>query len=116
MTPFSKLTQTAQIGSNQINVTSAAGWKVGSKIVISPSYSNYKEYEEVTITAINMNLVSFIPSLMYEHYGAPSATISNSFGSLDTRSTVGLLTRNIKILASNNSDNWGGRVQIYGYQ
>lgn len=62
-----------------------------------------------------MNVVSFTPSLKYEHYGAASVTILNSFGNLDTRSTVGLLTRNIKILASNTSDNWGGRVQIYGY-
>ncbi len=65
--------------------------------MIAPSYSNSDEFEEVIITEVNGNLVSFVPPLLHEHYGASSSTISNSFGIIDTRSAVGLLTRNIRI-------------------
>lgn len=41
-TAWTKLTQTALINATQINVISAAGWKVGDKIVIAPSYSGQK--------------------------------------------------------------------------
>ena len=83
--------------------------------MIAPSYSNSNEFEEVTITGVNGNLVSFVPPLLYEHYGAPSVTISNSFGVINTRSAVGLLTRNIRISSAASGTNWGGRVEIYGY-
>jgi len=83
--------------------------------VIAPSYSNSNESEQLTITAISGNLVSFTPPLSHEHYGASTATISNSFGTVDTRSAVGLLTRNIKISSAASASDWGGRVLIYGY-
>ena len=83
--------------------------------MIAPSYSNSNEFEEVTITAVNGNLVSFVPALLYEHYGAPSATISNSFGVIDTRSAVGMLTRNVRISSAASGVNWECRILIYGY-
>lgn len=41
-TVWTRLTQTALVGQTQINVQSAAGWKVGDQIVIAPSYSGRK--------------------------------------------------------------------------
>ena len=64
-TSWTKLTRTALVGDNQIAVSSNIGWKVGDQIVIAPSYSNSNESEQLTITAISGNLVSFTPSLLY---------------------------------------------------
>lgn len=41
-TAWTRLIQTAGINATQINVISAAGWNVGDKIVITPSYSGRK--------------------------------------------------------------------------
>lgn len=114
-TAWTRLTATATIGATQISVASAAGWKVDDKIVIAPSYSGRKEFEEVTITAISGTTVTFTPALTFEHYGAASTTIENAYGVLDTRSAVGLLTRNIKITAAPDANNWGCQILVYGY-
>lgn len=45
-----------------------------------------------------------------------SETINTPAGILDTRTGVGLLTRNIKISSAAAPNNWGGRVLIYGYE
>ena len=114
-TSWAKLTKTAHVGDTQILVSSRGGWKVGDCLVIAPSYSNSNESEEVVITSLDGNLVTFTPPLLYEHYGADFETVSNSFGTIDTRSAVGLLTRNIKISSVAGIGNWGGRILIYGY-
>lgn len=67
------------------------------------------------ITAINGKEITFTPALTYEHYGASTTTIANDYGVLDTRSAVGILTRNIKITGANDTDDWGCRVLVYGY-
>lgn len=84
-------------GATQITVEEATDWQVDDKIVIAPSYSGRKEYEEVTITAISGTTITFTPSLQYEHYGDVGTTISNDYGTLDARSAVGHLNRKIKI-------------------
>ncbi len=52
--------------------------------------------------------------MKFEHYGA-SAPITNSYGVLDTRAGVGLLTRNIKITKGPDANGWGCRVLAYSY-
>lgn len=68
----------------------------------------------MTITAINLSnkQVTFTPALKYNHYGANSVTISNSVGSLDTRTTVGHVTRNIKFV-SGPDNGWGYTIYVY---
>jgi hypothetical protein len=68
----------------------------------------------VTITAINGNTVTFTPALKYKHYGDTGPTVSNSIGTLDTRAGVGHLSRNIQIIAGDDSG-WGYNVIVYGY-
>ena len=46
-TVWTRLVETASVGATTIKVQSAAGWSVGNKIVIAPSYAGRKEYEEV---------------------------------------------------------------------
>jgi hypothetical protein len=105
-TLYSRLTSTVQVGATQLTVESASGWKVGDEIVIAPTFSNSREYERITITGVNSNTITFTPPLAFVHYGAPSVTINNSFGTLDTRATVGHVTRNIKF-ESGPDQGWG---------
>ncbi len=58
--------------------------------------------------------VSFSPALNFTHYGASSATINNAIGTLDTRASVGHVTRNIKFI-SGDDDGWGYQVIFNGY-
>lgn len=58
--------------------------------------------------------MTFTPALRYKHYGDSSPTITNAVGTLDTRAGVGLLTRNIKIIAGQDAG-WGYHLIAYGY-
>lgn len=60
----------------------------------------------MTITDIVNNTVRFTPALNYTHYGSANITISNSVGQLDTRASVGHVTRNIKFI-SGPDNGWG---------
>jgi hypothetical protein len=53
--------------------------------------------------------------LAYEHYGDTSSTLTNSYGTLDARSGVGLLSRNIRITKGPDANGWGCRVLVYSY-
>lgn len=81
---------------------------------MAPSFSNPLEFEKVTITALSGNLVSFTPALQFAHYGNTSATISKSYGTLDTRAGIAHLTRNIKVTAGPD-DGWGFSLIQFGY-
>lgn len=114
-TVWTKLTAIAKPGNTTISVSSTSGWNVGDQIAIAPSFNNASEHEVVTITSINSGTsVSFTPALKYTHYGAGSATISNSIGTLDTRAGVAHLTRNIKFVTGADSG-WGYQVIVNGF-
>lgn len=52
--------------------------------------------------------------MTYTHYGAATPTVSNAVGSLDMRTSIGHLTRKIRILRGGD-DTWGFRVLVYGF-
>ena len=60
---WTKLKSIAERGSTSIQVIDEVDWKVGNKIVIAPTYDGQTEYEQVTITAVNKNKISFTPAL-----------------------------------------------------
>lgn len=111
-TLYTKLISSAAPGDSQISVESATGWAVGDTIVLSPSFSSSNQYERVTITGISENAVTFTPALRYPHYGDMSVTIDNNAGTLDTRTTVGHITRNIKFV-SGPDNGWGYSIYVY---
>lgn len=85
-------------------------------MVISPSFSTYSEYEKVTISAINTDeSLTLTSPLQFTHYGASSLTINNQLGTLDARTRVGHVNRNIKILPGPDAG-WGFSVIVYGYK
>lgn len=100
------------MGATSISVESASGWKIGDEIVLAPSFFNSREYERVTITGVSGTTVSFLPALKYTHFGDPSVTISNNVGTLDTRASVGHVTRNIKF-SSGPDNGWGYSIVVY---
>ena len=102
---WSKLARTAQAGATQIEVLDAGDWRRGDEIVLASTDFDPRQAERRTITAINGNTITLDRALEYMHFG------QITFG-VDQRSEVGLLTRNIRIQASEDSDSnyFGGHI------
>jgi hypothetical protein len=114
-TTITTLSGPAAAGATSISVSSSSGWAVGDQIVLSPSFSTTTEYETKTITAINADgTISLDSALAYNHYGASGVTINNNYGKLDTRTRVGHLTRNIKVVPGPDAG-WGYTIHVYGF-
>jgi hypothetical protein len=113
-TVWTTMTTFANAGATSITVSNSTGWKVGDEIGIAPSFMAPKEFEKVTITGINRSTISFTPALQYSHFGDVNPTIVKPYGTLDMRTAVGHLTRNIKIVAGSN-DTWGFTLIQFGY-
>jgi hypothetical protein len=64
--------------------------------------------------SIAANLITITPALKFTHYGAPAVTINNIYGILDTRTSVGHLTRSIKIVPGADKG-WGYQLIGYGF-
>jgi hypothetical protein len=102
---WTKLAATAKAGSNTIDVLNAAEWRVGDKIVLASTDFDPRQAETRHITAINGNSITLDAPLEYMHFG------EITFG-VDQRGEVGLLTRNIKVHASEDAEAsyFGGHI------
>lgn len=107
------LTEPALAGSKVIKVEDSAGWQVGDRIALSPSYGVYSQYEEAKITAINESGIFVESALRFNHYGSPSL-LSTPYGSIDVNTHVGHLSRNISIIPGPD-EGWGVNVLVYGF-
>ena len=102
---WTKLTETAEAGSTQIEVLDASEWRVGDEIVLASTDFNPRQAERRQITAIRGDTITLDEPLEYMHFG------EITFG-VDERGEVGLLTRNIRIHASEDADDdwFGGHI------
>ncbi len=102
---WSKLSATAEKGATSITVLDASGWRVGDEIVLASTDFNPRQAERRTITAIDGNTISFAEPLEYMHFG------EITFG-VDQRGEVAMISRNIKIQASEDSNEtyFGGHI------
>ena len=102
---WTKLASTAKAGSSKIEVLDASGWKKGDTIVLASTDFNPRQAEERTVTAVNGNGLTLDKPLTYMHFG------EITFG-VDERGEVGLLSRNIKIQASEDAEKtyFGGHI------
>jgi cell migration-inducing and hyaluronan-binding protein len=102
---WTKLSKTAEAGSNSIEVLNAAQWKAGDEIVLASTDYDPRQAERRTIAAIKGNSITLDRKLDYMHFG------KITFG-VDERGEVGLLTRNIKIQASPDAEQsfFGGHI------
>ena len=90
---WTKLSKTAEAGSNSIEVLNAAQWQAGDEIVLASTDFDPRQAERRTIASIKGNAIQLDRKLDYMHFGKITFEV-------DERGEVGLLTRNIKIQAS----------------
>src|SRR5277367_1383659 len=90
---WTKLSSTANAGATSIQVLDASGWRVGDEIVLASTDYNPRQAERRTIAAISGNKITLDKPLDYMHFGKITFNV-------DERGEVGMLTRNIKIQAS----------------
>ncbi len=102
---WTKLSATAKAGATKIQVLKASGWRKGDVIVLASTDFNPRQAEERTITAISGNALTLDKPLAYMHFGQITDGV-------DERGEVGLLTRNIKIQASEDAEKtyFGGHI------
>jgi len=106
---WTKLSATAERGATSITVLDASEWRAGDEIVLASTDFNPRQAERRTITRVSGNTISFAEPLAYMHYG------EITFG-VDERGEVGLLTRNIKVQASEDAATsyFGGHIMAMG--
>jgi cell migration-inducing and hyaluronan-binding protein len=102
---WTKLSETAEAGTDRIEVLDASEWRVGDEIVLASTDFNPRQAERRHIAAIRGNRITLDQPLEYMHFG------EITFG-VDERGEVGLLTRNIKVQASADADDtyFGGHI------
>jgi cell migration-inducing and hyaluronan-binding protein len=102
---WTKLASTAEAGSSEIEVINASQWRVGDEIVLASTDFDPRQAERRKIKKISGNTVTLDAPLEYMHFG------EITFG-VDERGEVGLLTRNIKVQASEDSNEtyFGGHI------
>ncbi len=102
---WTKLAKTAKAGSSQIEVLDASGWRKGDQIVLASTDFDPRQAETRIVTAISGNALTLDRPLEYMHFG------EITFG-VDERGEVGLLTRNIRIQASDDAEKtwFGGHI------
>ena len=102
---WTKLSKTAKAGASSITVLDAKGWRTGDEIVLASTDFDPRQAERRTITAIKGNALTLDKPLTYMHFG------EITFG-VDERGEVGLLSRNIRIQASDDAAQsyFGGHI------
>jgi hypothetical protein len=102
---WTKLAATAEAGTSTIEVLDASQWQAGDEIVLASTDYNPRQAERRTIAAVNGNTITLNQPLEFMHFG------EITFG-VDERGEVGLLSRNIKIQASEDSAEsyFGGHI------
>ena len=102
---WTKLARTAKAGSARIEVLNAGGWRKGDEIVLASTDFDSTQAERRSVTAISGNAITLDKPLNYMHFG------EITFG-VDERGEVGLLTRNIRIQASDDAERsyFGGHI------
>ncbi len=102
---WTKLSKTAEAGSNSIEVLNAAQWRPGDVIVLASTDFDPHQAERRTIAAIRGNTITLDKKLDYMHFGKITFDV-------DERGEVGMLSRNIVIQASADADQtlFGGHI------
>jgi hypothetical protein len=90
---WTKLSKTAEAGSTSIEVLNASQWKTGDEIILASTDFDPRQAERRIIAAISGNTITLDKKLDYMHFGKITFEV-------DERGEVGLLTRNIKVQAS----------------
>src|SRR3954454_20531962 len=106
---WTKLSKTAEAGSNSIEVLNATGWRAGDMIVLASTDYDPHQAERRPVAAIRGNTITLDKKLEYMHFGKITFDV-------DERGEVGMLSRNILIQASPDADTtlFGGHIMAMG--
>jgi hypothetical protein len=102
---WTKLARTAEAGSTSIEVLNAADWRVGDEIVLASTDYDPRQAERRAISAVRGNMITLDEPLQYMHFGKITFDV-------DERGEVGLLTRNVRVQSSADSETtyFGGHI------
>ncbi|MXO70989.1 transmembrane domain-containing protein [Altererythrobacter buctensis] len=102
---WTKLARTAERGAREIEVLDAGDWRVGDQIVLASTDFDPRQAERRHIAAIRGNVLTLDQPLEYMHFG------QITYG-VDQRGEVGMLSRNIVIQSSEDSqgNGFGGHI------
>ena len=102
---WTKLARTAEAGTTQIVVLDASTWRIGDEIVLASTDFDPRQAERRTIAAIQGNTITLDRPLEYMHFGQITYDV-------DQRGEVGLLTRNVRVRASDDAEQtyFGGHI------
>jgi cell migration-inducing and hyaluronan-binding protein len=102
---WTKLSATAKAGATMIDVLDAKGWRKGDVIVLASTDFDPALAEKRTIAAVTGNAITLDKPLKYMHFGRITDGV-------DERGEVGMLSRNIKIQASEDAEKtyFGGHI------
>ncbi|KAK9957826.1 hypothetical protein ABG768_012036 [Culter alburnus] len=109
--PWTRLSQTAQNGSNTLTLMDAVTWKTGDEIVIASTGHRHSQQENelmrIASVSADGRTLTLTEPLRYTHLGVsvtlPDGTV------FEARAEVGLLTRNIVVRGSNNME-WNDQI------
>lgn len=102
--PWTRLSSTASAGSSTLNLETAPDWTPGSSLTLSSTDFSPEQTEQVVVQRVSGAQVTLATPLKYTHWGQ-----SYSLGgkTLNEKAEVGLLTRNIRIAASEDAAQTG---------
>src|SRR5215467_5079627 len=106
---WTKLSKTAEAGSDSIEVLNAVGWRAGDMIVLASTDFDAHQAERRTIAAVKGNTITLDKKLDNMHFGKITFDV-------DERGEVGMLSRNIVIQASPDAETtlFGGHIMAMG--
>lgn len=107
---WTHLSSTADVNANELHLMQAVTWKPGDQIILAPTGKSQREFEELTITGVrNGNkTLAVTPPLKYKHISI--VQIFDGFHRVETRAEVGLLTRNVRVRGSVQSE-WTEKIE-----
>ncbi|XP_037651430.1 PKHD1 like 1, tandem duplicate 1 [Sebastes umbrosus] len=115
-----KLSATADAGSNTLNLSRSVDWQVGDEVAISTTSYNAWETEKHQIAAVSADgrVLTLNRTLIHTHIGE-THSVSGTSLSYTLAADVGLLTRNIKIMGQEYpemmAESFGARLLVGSY-
>ena len=117
----SRLLEIAKIGSSSLKLVDSVDWNPNDEVFLI-NYESQSCGQVFKILSITLNQLSLNSSLTCDHFGSQSPTYKQPTSdlSLDIRSQLILLTRNIQFLGLNsdltsNQSFWGGSLKVINF-
>jgi cell migration-inducing and hyaluronan-binding protein len=108
---WTRLAETAAAGATKIVLERPVSWRPGDRIVISSTELDPHQAEDVTIAAVDGNVIRLSTALGFEHR---ADTIPMDEAAIERRAEVGLLTRTIVLQGDSpfETDGLGGYTMV----